>query len=513
MQLNKPKILFFGSTFLGCLLLIIKAQDSPIGDFANYYFGSKFLINQTLSFFEIYDIIDFNRAIQQDFGAIIYSNYTTVPPFSLIFYIPFCFFPILVSKFIWNLLNLVLFLQILNKFYIQKWYFFSIPFVFLPILWSNFSQGQSYILLVFLLINGYFLYEKNHKTMAIILWSIAGLLKITPFIFIIFLWLRKDYKSVFISILTTLILSLSTLFFLNFEHWRFYLSEILPRLFNGEINNPYALNYQSIAVLFKTLFVKDLLQNPQVVYHSPWISQFLILVFNTSALLLVMFENNQKKLFSTLILISIFISGYGSTYGLILLLIPFLTCISEVNLNPQKVALLLLLLLLINFISIGLLENFSFPFNYGRLFLMLAFLALLVKKNNRSFSINSILLLIIFLASQILKMKPEINIGEYVLKQEKHLLMYDFEIKNNVISVDYFTDKGKVTDQILLNTFNYKPKLLDVKKNIILVNNKSIQLGNEKIKKAILIGNKIYYLSDKNRGIGFYTLRVLNLNE
>src|SRR5262245_21921676 len=79
--------LFLAAGALFCLL----AWKAPIGDFGNYYFGSRLRWQGTPAA-GLYDPCRFNALVRQEPGMQderFFLNYTPVPPFSLLFYAPF----------------------------------------------------------------------------------------------------------------------------------------------------------------------------------------------------------------------------------------------------------------------------------------------------------------------------------------------------------------------------------------------------------------------------------------
>jgi hypothetical protein len=89
-------------------------------------------------------------------------------------------------------------------------------------------------------------------------------------------------------------------------------------------------------------------------------------------------------------------------------------------------------------------------------------------------------------------------------------LLYDYTVKKNQL-VYYYWDEGGHHE----TTTGYKVQQYDT---LSLKNNqvyyKGRQLTNTPDRKKIpmlMNGNAVIYLSDKNRGMGFYTLRYINI--
>ena len=118
---SKSKFYPFYYTPLVVLLLalVLRAINKPVGDFGNYYYASKFLLNSQFGDW-VYDPSVFNLKIyelgQRDF----FLNYNP-PPIVAIFYLPFTLFNVVWAKTIWNLLNC--FILIFCLYRVQKTFF------------------------------------------------------------------------------------------------------------------------------------------------------------------------------------------------------------------------------------------------------------------------------------------------------------------------------------------------------------------------------------------------------
>ncbi len=104
--------------------------------------------------------------------------------------------------------------------------------------------------------------------------------------------------------------------------------------------------------------------------------------------------------------------------------------------------------------------------------------------------------------------KKEEDNSIYFLKENKYTIIYDYIIKDNQLILFYQNDiTGNKTDTL---SFDRQLKQADIQ-----LKNKQIYLGDlpitnsadRKLKPLLLNSGEIIYLSDKNRGIGFYTLR------
>lgn len=485
------------------IALLILSFNRPVGDFGNYYFGSKFFMDGSLSIADIYEPYRFNLSVFNSGHKDLFLSYTQVPPFTLLLYVPLCLMNILYAKLIWNAVNALLFLWLIYRlnanWKIETKFLLLIPIVLFQPLLSNFTQGQSYLLIVFLLVEGYFAYEKGRYWTSAILWSLAILLKIFPAVILLFLLFQKDFKPFFKCILVCFCLILMSGFFVGFNTWYEYMFNILPRLFNGEINNSFTPLYQSFQVFIKNIFVADAMHNPDPVFNNPALYHFSLIVFKIIVLASgagISMNKNLKPLtvFATWIFFGMLISGYGSRYGLLLLFFPLIGAFE----SKSKI-LLLLLLFAICTIPIYWFLQFNLWLQFPRLYLMLAFAVIWIVVNKPLVKWYYIFYIVpvIFINDG-----PAEN-SKYFFKKEEALLIYDFEFINDSLRISFIDNKGPQKRMVDIHErigsivpFDYKPE----------------EPGKERILRSVLINrNEIVYLSDKNRGVGFYTLRTVRL--
>jgi len=191
-------LIYFPTLFI-FTILIIRIPLAPIGDFANYFYGSKFLIEGKFNL-SIYDVANFNEAVQREGLQNFFLSYTSVPPITSVFFIPLTWLTVYQAKMLWSVINGFIFIliqfRLLRNFEVHKWVICFLPILFFLSLKSNLYQGQMYILISYFYLEGLLFYEKNKKFPAAVLWSITILLKLFPIILLGFLLFRKDFKTI-----------------------------------------------------------------------------------------------------------------------------------------------------------------------------------------------------------------------------------------------------------------------------------------------------------------------------
>jgi hypothetical protein len=98
------------------------------------------------------------------------------------------------------------------------------------------------------------------------------------------------------------------------------------------------------------------------------------------------------------------------------------------------------------------------------------------------------------------------------LKSEKHNLIYDYGVKDGFVFYKYWDDRGEnifTTDEPATHADHENITLKD---NQVWYQGKQLTTTHDnKLKPAVIDGRLILYLSDKDKGIGFYALRTISL--
>lgn len=488
--------------------LILGAIHAPIGDFGNYYYASRFLLEGRWATW-IYDPASFNLVVYGEGQRNFFLNYTPVPPFSALCYLPFTWMDAVVAKLCWNSLNSLLFLVTLYR--VQRhvqftpWLIAVIPVLFFTPLRTIIYEGQSYFLLLFLLGEGLVRYERGEKWIAVFVWALAVHLKITPLFAGLFLLTIRDVKSVFRFLLAIAALFAVSVPAISSSVWAHYGIDILPRLFHGEVNNTYALNYQSMQVLLKTLFVPDVLHNLHPRYDDPALYQHILLtwkIFISGLALCCSFTriSNAHK-FSIWLLASLLVSGYGNSFSLILLMIPFVTLTASFGGNRKVLVLAAALVLLICNVPVYKFNGLPLLLQFPRLYVLLtAYLCYVMLTGVRVRAVY----LLVFIPAWFIPVQTGVYHQNYLLQKEEALLIYRMNLSGRVLHLSFFDAGGPGEKNVLLPVDAIRSRPADAP---VLVN------GREQVRQPVLVNDSLLiYLSDKNRGVGFYTVRYEYIN-
>ena len=511
---------YYPIAFLAVLLgyFIFRATGAPFSDYAGYYFGSKALLQG--GYQQVYDTYSLNAMIAEKGFTGVFVSYTPFPPFTSIVLAPFLSLPVAASKIVFNVFSATLFLWALTRtvkyFSVPARVVWLIPVLFFIPLRNNIFFGQAYLLLFALLMEGFRAYKKEKPIVASLLWGVAIVFKLFPLVVMFFLLVRKEYKQALYCVIACAVLGLLSLAFNGFESWQYYVFTIFPRANSGELNNSYTYLFQSAFMLMKNLFVYDEVQNPQVLINSMPLFIIIMALFKAVVLACCVGLTLQKKTtsfiaFAGFITASLLLSPNGSSYSLILLLIPLLAL---ANSKAVYVYAGMALVFLICFISVQALAQWPLLLQFPRLYLMLLFFALILLVAGARFPLKTgfVFFALLLLADLPKLFAPKDN-SAYLFKQ-KLPLVYDYTIKNNRLVYYYWDEKGPheaitnyavqeaSTDEVYIqnNQLYYKDRQLtstpDRKQQVMLINN-----------------TDIVYLSDKGLGFKFYTLRRISKPE
>ncbi|WP_291127871.1 glycosyltransferase family 87 protein [Flavobacterium sp. UBA7682] len=499
-----------------CGFYLFKAIDFPANDFANYYFGGKFLAKGNFSS-NIYFPYEFNKAIFDSGYPNIFVSYAPNTPFLAFSFLLFAGFSLAVAKIIFNSLSVVLFFfsiyRLFNHYKIDWRYALLIPVLFLVPIKNNLLFGQVYFLLFFLLSEGWLAYEKKQWKSMSLFWSLAILLKVFPVLLVALFIFRKQWKPLSFWVAFCLLLLGISILFTGVDIWIFYLQEVLPKASNGEIATGFVDNYQSVFMFLKRCFVFETIENPNAFYNYPNLFSALMVAFKIGVLVIGYFiskrNSNTLFVFSYWILAMILLSPYGSTYTFILLLFPFLALLKSEISNTKKVAFCLIIFLINNF-SLSIFIGQEFPFSYLRMLLLFLFFVLFLLQFRQKVNWKAVAMLSLFPLFLILFFKTTKPEKSTILLENGPTLVYDYEINNNSLIGHFWDGREKV---ILWNTKIQTFHPLKLKNNQVFYNNQQLTFDKSHKRKPILIDNKtVLYLSDYDRGIGFYTLRKITLN-
>ncbi|QBZ96855.1 glycosyltransferase family 87 protein [Flavobacterium sangjuense] len=498
-----------------CVFYGYKSLEFPIHDFSNYYFGGKFLAEGHFTS-DIYFPYEFNKAISDLGHHNIFASYAPNTPFLAFFFSPLSFIYVEAAKLFFNCISISLFVfsiyRLFSHYKINLKYALLIPVLFLVPIKNNLLFGQVYFLLFFLLTEGWFSYEKKRWKSMAFFWSLAVLLKVFPVLLIVLFVFKKQWKALLYLAGSCILLFGISLLFTGTDIWIFYLKEVLPKASNGEIATAFVPNYQSVFMFLKELLVFDATDNQYSSFNYPVLFSALMLAFKIGILGIGYFiskkTSNALFAFSYWILAMILLSPYGSTYTIILLIFPFLALLKSEISNVKKIILFIVLFLISN-LSLSFFIEKAFPFSYPRLFLLLLLFALFLFEFQQKINWKIVVACSLLPMILVLIFKKNNVVKSTILLKDGPILVYDYEIENKQLTGYFWDGQDKV---VLWNTPIQNVESLSLKNNQVFYRNQQLTFDKSHKLKPMLIDNKtVLYLSDYGRGIGFYTLRKMEL--
>jgi Glycosyltransferase family 87 len=500
--------------FLGYYL--IRSASAPWSDFAGYYFGGRELLSGHGA--NAYDMEKLNSLILQAGYRDVFVSYAPFPPFTSLVFAPVLLLPMGSAKLLFGGVSCVLFLVTLMRarvfFDIRPLMMLTLPVVFYIPMLNNLFFGQSYLLLSCLLLEGFMAYKRGRIFWSSLWWGVAILFKVFPGVVLIWLLLRKKFRMAAGLCAACVVLLGLSLFINGWAVWKYYVLEILPKVGNGELNNSFTFIFQSAFMLLKRLFVYDTLLNPSPFTDSPFLFGILMGLFKALILSVCVGCTLRKKdrdfdSFAVWIAGSMLISPNGSSYSLVLLVIPLLSLMTRSRWPVAPV----LLLAAVCFFPVYKLDNAPVWEQFPRLYLLLLFFALLLWPLRLAWHTGiwaglSLFFIVLFLAGY----HRDTDRSTYFFDKEEHIFINDYSVSHGVLVYSYRDQAGVQTVSTGMGIMQYEE--LEIRNKQIYYKGKQLTSSPDSKKKPLLInGVYILYLSDKNRGPGFYTLRRLGLTE
>lgn len=390
-----------------------------------------------------------------------------------------------------------------------------LPFLCYTPLLNNLYQGQSYLYLVAALLAGYQFWVQGRRNWAAVFWAIPIALKIFPAILLLFLLLKRDWRTFILTSILAAGLSFLPVLFIPVELMFDYFTHILPRLFAGEINDPFTILYQSARVVFDQLLVFDQHLNPSPIADHPALSQYLYLLFQLCILGMVMAIVPDKRVsafagFSIVILGGLLVSGYGSSYSMLLLVFPLLALFS-LGLNAWQMGVALFLLFIAGNMPIYRLQSWPMLLQFPRLYTLVAFLLLIfILIRPRLNTTPLLLLLALLLVKQWVSDGNTATTASYYLADGRHGIIHDYEATETGILLHFFNPQGDQKEALTTDDeLQFDPKL-QVRNQQIFLGDQQLTFTKSRKKRPMRLNeNAVIYLSDEGRGVGFYTLRIV----
>jgi hypothetical protein len=499
---------------IGCLCLIFCWND-PIKDFGNYYYGSKLLLDGKFNS-EIYTNIHyFNKQIALYGEKSFFENYIPVPPFSALFYLPFCFFKSWEAKLLFNVVSLIAFcvslFRLLNFLNIRNTLMYLLPLVFIYPIYTNVSQGQTYLLISALIIEAFLSSEKGRVFYPSLLLAIVISLKLFPGFILFYFVIKKQYKMVLSTIGFSVALFAVIYLILPKDTSVFYITNNLPLLFNNYVVGTYYHGNQSVYTALLQLFSYDALSNPNPIFNNPLLVVLFESLFYSLVLTYIVFNRTLHSfaLFALILFSAILLGRYSASYGMLFLL-PLSLILFKTEIRPLLLVFVLSLLVITISLPIGAMSHLPFVFKFGRLVGLLLLFSLVISIFHLKMDVK--LLSFIFIPMLMIKyFSFSVLPTTYFKIQNTKGILYDMVLKSDSLILKSTLGEKDIEETVKLSGNIEKPIGLSVRNNVLYYDDKIICETKDNKLNPFLYNDSVVFMSDLNQAVGFYKLRVIHL--
>lgn len=498
------------------LLCLWQCCQAPIGDFGNYYYGSKLWAAGRFSLEDYTSIHHFNAQIRSYGETRFFENYTPVPPVSLLAYLPLTLLAAAPAKLLFNLCGLVLFAFSWRRFLRQlpsvaPWLLLAPLLLYIP-LYNNLYQGQTYLLIAAALMEAFVASEKNQTFLAACCLAFAILLKIFPAFLLVYFLLRRHYRTAIYSILLSACGYLLGGWLAGPGILTYYTMEVLPRLFQNDIVGAFYPGNQSLYTLLLDLFVPEPMYNSSVWLHAPWLVPLLegLVGGFLLAMLFAFRKTPASALFGLTLLVSVLFSRYQTTYGL-LLLAPFVpACLGHGNRTRSSWCCVVLIAAALGLPSSRWWDDGSL-LRYARFACLMAAFVCYVYGQALFPAWRQLLPLAGLLVALRFWSFQDREIRYFELQNTRGIL-YDYRVEQDSITMLSTLGEQDVEERFALATTPRPDSSLHIRGNALYAGERLLYSGPDQKRKPMRLNDStVLVMSDQNQGVGFYKLRCITL--
>lgn len=486
-------------------------------DFSNSYFGGYFFLRGEFDT-GIFDPYTFNKRIYDEGFREIYVSYNPNPPFSALFFAPLALLPLHAAKLAFNIVSCAWFFISIYRLCKFKqvepgWIFLLLPVLFFTPFRNQILFGQTYFLLFALLVEGYLAWEQKSEWQSSLLWGLAIFLKVFPVIIFLFLLTRREWRATAKLAAVCLGLLAVSISLQGIEVWKFYLTDVLPPNGRGEIGGAYVVNYQSVLMFFKYAFYGDPQLNPYPLVNSPVAYEVALLLLKSLLLgfcVHLIKRSGNLLSFGFLLLTAILLSPYGSTYTYILLAILLVACYTDFRRYFIPMA---VVIFLIANLPLSLFESLPPLWQFPRLALLLVLFGSVVVLARIKLDWKIVALFVtLFSIPAFNQLRMPKDASTFLETRERFGLVFDYHVRDGWLVCKYWDTNGENTRRTDIQSNRLSQEDIALKGNQVFFRNTQLtHTLDQKLKPAMLDDGRIIYLSDKFKGMGFYSLRVIDL--
>jgi hypothetical protein len=313
-------------------------------DFPSYYTAAV-LVRQHVPLRNYYDWSWFARRMnyagyEKQLGA-----YSGQAPLTVLPFLPMATLPSQRAKQVWLVMNLAFLAMTLwmlsrvTRFRVE--HIWLVLFAGYYALANNFVIGQYYVFLLWLLTLTFYWTQRGRPAAAGVVAGVAFALKLYAGPFLLFFAARRNWRAV-AGMLAALTASglVAVAMFGAADVW-YFLTQVLPRLLEGNAVNFYHPGNPTVSTALHRLFMKDSELNPAPLLDSPFLFLFLqravplaILGFATVGLIMSGKENARRD-FAWFLVAVMLISTSASSYAFVLLALAVVLLMEDASVRTR----------------------------------------------------------------------------------------------------------------------------------------------------------------------------------
>jgi len=372
---------------------VLPSLQNARGDFANYYTAARLVAENKPLATAYRDFVWFQKQIDRYGITHQLGGFIPHPPPTALIMLPLTPFEPLPAKRLWigfNVALAVLAVILTAKITTLHWLPTAIILLSTGIgLINNFLFGQMYLLVLMTIVGGIFLQQRGYPVVGGILLGILIPVKYVGGFFLLYYIWKKEWRLVFAATATSAAMIGMIFLLQGAEIFRVFITEVLPRHLQGEIQEPFAIQFQSWNSLLRRMFVASPSLNPQPPLESPLLfSLFKNLIAWLSLSVFAWIYRQTKfssqthqRLFEIgLIPLAVLLISPGSATYHFLLLSLSIVCFAKILLDlqqPIRAVIVSVFFLIINLPHYLQLRQFAVgwltPIGYLRLWLLVLF--------------------------------------------------------------------------------------------------------------------------------------------
>ncbi|RMF66624.1 MAG: DUF2029 domain-containing protein, partial [Calditrichaeota bacterium] len=279
--LRQPRVrLVLSSVLVFFSLLIVRfgvwpALQNTRGDFGNYYTASRLLVDGIPLRNAYLDFVWFQKQMDRYGIENQLGGFIPHPPSTALVFLPLVPFDALTAKRIWILFNVLLLagnIVLLSRIAGLHWLASGVLLLGTGYgLLNNFLFGQQYLLLLTTLLLGIYLNDRGKPVWAGVALGSFIPVKYVGLVYVLYFAFRRNWRLVGAALATAAAVAGATLLLSDASTVTTFFTDVLPRHLRGEVQDPFAIYFQSWNSLLRRMFLYEPTLNPSPALNAAWL--------------------------------------------------------------------------------------------------------------------------------------------------------------------------------------------------------------------------------------------------